>query len=163
MNDRSSFETQLVAIIPKLRGYAFNQMKNHADADDLVSTTLMRALSSWEQYTPDSNFRGWVFTIAYNESMNLFRKRARAPEGFDPDYAYENVWCTQPPQEDVVEKNELNKIMTTIPIRYRHVLLRCCVEGWSYEQAAAEIGVSVGLIKSRLWRARETIKQMMVR
>lgn len=159
MNVRTQFETDLVEILPELRRTALKRLRNVPDADDLVSRSVLKALNAWEQFQPGTNFKAWMHRILFNEMISGFRRQKRAPISLEDG----DVGMASCParQELILEARCVRDTINRLPPVWRHALTRVCVEGWTYEEAAAEIGASVGTIKSRLWRAREAIDQMM--
>lgn len=106
------------------------------------------------QFQVGTNFQAWVWRIARNELMTGYRRQGREPvswpEGFNPP-APEGV--------DVVEVHEVVALMDNLNENQREVLL-LIGSGEGYEEAAAALGVSVGTVKSRLWRARELMRRL---
>jgi RNA polymerase sigma-70 factor (ECF subfamily) len=158
--DRTQFDRDLVALLPMLRSTALKKLRNGDAADELVQQTALKALRCAHQYTPGTNFKAWVFRILFTTMMSGFRQSKRAPVQLDAEDV-EAMAMQQPRQDQLVEQDHVRKVMKVLPIQMRHVLVRVCVEGRSYEETAAEIDVTVGTIKSRLWRARAAVEQML--
>ena len=73
-NQELSFEDQLVRHLPQLRAFARFLVKDRSQADDLVSETVVRALSARNQFQPGTNLRAWLFVILRNCHINGFRE-----------------------------------------------------------------------------------------
>lgn len=160
MTARVQFEQDLVEMQGELRAYAIGMLRDRARAEDMVSISTINALRSWEQYQAGTNFKAWMYRILRNTILSDFRRNKHAPVQMDPADLGE-LGVTDARQDDAVEHSEIRRAVSLMPIEWRHVLLRICVEGRSYEEAAQEIGVSIGTIKSRLWRARLHVEQLM--
>src|ERR1700744_3795182 len=71
--------------IDGLFAYAVVLTRNHADAEDLVQETYVRALQTMARLRPDSNIKGWLFTILRNIWLNQVRKVRHGPQMFEID------------------------------------------------------------------------------
>jgi RNA polymerase sigma-70 factor (ECF subfamily) len=152
---------KLIDLIPELRGRARHLMRDRADGDDLLNTTLEKALRSLHSYQPTGTFRSWLMRIMRNGFIDELRRRKAHPSAdvdgdgdgnvIDPRSIAEN-------QLDRVHLHEVAREIEKLPAAQRQVLARLAFEGASYEDAAAEFGVAIGTIRSRLFRARETIR-----
>src|SRR6202050_4288670 len=67
-----------------LYSYALVLSRNHAEAEDLVQETYVRAIQAMGRLRPDSNIKSWLFTILRNVWLNELRKRRRGPQPVDP-------------------------------------------------------------------------------
>ena len=80
----SSFNEQLVALLPHMRAFALSMTRDRAFADDIAQEAAARALANRDSYRPDTNFKAWVFTILrnalYSESQRHWRHKERSDE-----------------------------------------------------------------------------------
>ena len=83
MANETGFKNELLALIPVLRAYTRSLCNNSARADDLSQETLMRAWTHRDSYTPNTNMRAWLFTIARNTYFSDIRRRVREVEDAD--------------------------------------------------------------------------------
>lgn len=160
MSTRTEFDRQLVEMMPEMLGLSIRRLRSKPEAEDLVQRAALRALSAWQQFEPGTNFRAWMHRILYNEMLSQYRRQKRAPLSLDEADVGSAAIASR--QDELMDQELVKRAMRRMPPSQAHVLQRICVEGRSYEEAAAEISVSVGTIKSRLWRARTTIEQMLV-
>ena len=75
MNDK--FNRDLVAVQDELLRYAYKLTMDHEEANDLLQETSLKALDNRDKYTPDTNFKGWIYTIMRNIFINNYRKAVR--------------------------------------------------------------------------------------
>ena len=75
MNDK--FNRDLVAVQDELLRYAYKLTMDREEANDLLQETSLKALDNRDKYTPDTNFKGWVYTIMRNIFINNYRKMVR--------------------------------------------------------------------------------------
>lgn len=148
-------------LIPALRRYAASLVRSRAAADDLVQDTLERALSRWHQRRPEGDTRAWLFTILHRLAINRLRQTARR----GPHLALDSVEphrLTHPPrQEEGMAYADILQAVERLPPEYRAVLLLVSVEGLSYAEVAAILGIPLGTVMSRLSRARDRLSEMM--
>lgn len=147
-------------LIPALRRYARTLLRDRAGADDLVQDCLERAISHWGQRR-DDNPRAWLFTILHNLAMTRLRSSNTRPHHIAIDDAQEGTFARAPSQEDGLRYRELLTALARLPEEQKSVLLLATVEGLSYAETAAVLGVPIGTVMSRLSRARERLQHEM--
>jgi RNA polymerase sigma factor (sigma-70 family) len=99
----------------------------------------------------------WLATILRNLFLTRYQRAKRVVEvEFEPDIAEVSM---EAPQFHSVELRDTEMAIRNLKPEQRQVIHKCGVEGVSYEDAASEMGVSVGTIRSRLSRARSQLRQ----
>jgi RNA polymerase sigma factor (sigma-70 family) len=149
---------RLVELIPRLRRYARALAGDRASADDLVQDTLERAWSKLHLYRRGTDLRAWLFTVMHNVHVNKIR--ATRPS----DVLEENMpeLALRPPQADALLVRDLERAVARLPVDQRAVLLLVTLEDMSYEEVARTLGIPIGTVMSRLSRAREKLRAMML-
>lgn len=149
---------RLVELIPRLRRYARALVGDRASADDLVQDTLERAWSKLHLYRRGTDLRAWLFTVMHNVHVNKVRsQRATDPlEDEMPELAQ------RAPQGDSLLVRDLDRAVARLPAEQRAVLLLVTLEEMSYEEVAQTLGIPVGTVMSRLSRARDKLRAMML-
>jgi RNA polymerase sigma-70 factor (ECF subfamily) len=156
----NEFSRLLESEIPRLRRYARALTRNTAKADDLVQSSLVRALEKQHLWQPGSNLRAWLFTILHNQHVNDVRHSLR--EGsLGPVEDAEPVWRVEPVVDASLQLRDLQRGINTLSHEQREVLLLVGLEGMRYEQVADILGIPVGTVRSRLSRARTTLRLLM--
>jgi RNA polymerase sigma-70 factor (ECF subfamily) len=153
------FHTMLVEILPRLRAYAIWLTRNRAAADDLLQETACRALRAQDQFEMGTNFTAWMFRILQNEFISSTRRAKRTPVPIDD--LSESFLLQQPEQEKVIFSRQVIKALDQLRPAQRQTLELICAAGLSYEEAAAAINCSIGTVKSRLWRARRHMEELL--
>ncbi len=150
----------IVECIPHLRRYARALTKDVDKADDLVQDCLTKAINKEEKWQTGTNLRAWLFTILHNQFMDDMRRQAARPTLVAID---DNVGklSNPPSQESSVELKRLETALHTLPVDQRVVILLVGLEGMNYAEAAEIISTPIGTVRSRLSRARETLRQLM--
>ena len=149
---------RLLELIPRLRRYARALVGDRAAADDLVQDTLERALNKLHLYRPGTDLRAWLFTVLHNVHVNQVRA-ARTAEPIAEDMV---ELAQRPLQHDGLALRDLERALERLPAEQREVLLLVVLEDMSYEEAARTLGIPIGTVMSRLARAREKLRAMLL-
>jgi RNA polymerase sigma-70 factor (ECF subfamily) len=151
-------KNDLIAMMPKLRAFAFSLCGQHERADDLVQETLLKAWSHLDRYQEGTNLRAWLFTILRNTFFSEMRKRRREVEDANGKQA-ENL-SVAPAQQGHVDMQDLRKALDLLPPHQREAVVLVGAAGMSYEEAAEIAKCAVGTIKSRVNRARVKLGEL---
>lgn len=151
----------LVALIPRLRRYARVLCGDGPAADDLVQDTLERACGRLSQWRPGTDLRAWVFTIMHNLFVSETRRPRHRHELPVAEDAVTAVDAAFDPAGGWGAALDLERALRLLPEPQLQVLLLVAFEDMSYEQVADAIGVPVGTVMSRLFRARERLKALL--
>jgi RNA polymerase sigma-70 factor (ECF subfamily) len=154
-----SVRQAILNTIPSLRAFAISLCGNVDRADDLVQETMLRALANINSFQPGTNMSAWLFTILRNHFRSEYRKRRREVE--DADGSYADSLKSHPEQQGHVEFTEFREALAKLPSDQREALILVGASGFSYEEAANICGCAVGTIKSRVYRARTRLAELM--
>ncbi len=149
---------QIVLVIPRLRRYARALTGERISADDLVQDTLERAWRKMHLFRSGTDLRAWLFTVMHNVYVNQVRTgRLAVVDGEDlselPGHARE---------ADGLAMRDLDRAIARLPDEQREVLLLVALEDMSYDEAARALDIPIGTVMSRLSRAREKLRAMML-
>ena len=75
--DTAKFRRELLEVQSELQRFAYKLTADKEEANDLLQETSLKALGNMDKYTPDTNFKGWVYTIMRNIFINNYRKVIR--------------------------------------------------------------------------------------
>lgn len=143
------------------------------EAADLTQDTFVRAMRSLAKFRGDSELKTWLFRIAINESRNRFRlwKRRKRDLTISLDSTVGNsetlvadtlAGNSVSPEEQALERERataLKYALAELPSVFREAVVLTDIEGLSYEETAAALGVRVGTVKSRISRGREELRR----
>ena len=149
---------RLVELIPRLRRYARALVGDRASADDLVQDTLERAWTKLHLYRRGTDLRAWLFTVMHNVHVNRVRA-ARATDTLEEEMP---ELAQRASQGDSLLVRDLDRAISRLPAEQRAVLLLVTLEEMSYEAVAHTLGIPIGTVMSRLSRAREKLRVMML-
>uniref|UniRef100_E6VM80 RNA polymerase, sigma-24 subunit, ECF subfamily n=1 Tax=Rhodopseudomonas palustris (strain DX-1) TaxID=652103 RepID=E6VM80_RHOPX len=148
---------EIEPLIPSLRRYARALLHDRDAADDLVQSTLERALTRWRLRRPGGDLRAWLFAIQRNLYLDQRRRAVRRGPAVDLDSRSPFPDGAAGPERSLIARDALARL-DDLPEDQRSLLLLIGVEELSYEQAARVFDVPVGTIMSRLSRAREALR-----
>jgi RNA polymerase sigma-70 factor (ECF subfamily) len=154
-----SFHEELKTLLPRLRVYALSLTRDPTAADDLVHDTVVKALAGRNSFQPGTNLSAWLFRIQRNEFISGMR---RVRPSVPVDTAIAEALVHPPHQESRLVMREFMAAFNKLSAVQREALLLAVLDGKSYEDIAALTSVSVGTVKSRVSRARDTLERLLV-
>jgi len=149
---------RLVELIPRLRRYARALVGDRSSADDLVQDTLERAWAKLHLYRRGTDLRAWLFTVMHNVHVNKVRA-TRPTDSLDDEMP---ELALRAPQGDALVVRDLDRAIALLSGEQRAVLLLVTLEDMSYEEVARALGIPIGTVMSRLSRAREKLRVLML-
>jgi RNA polymerase sigma-70 factor (ECF subfamily) len=157
----SAFRQQLLAALPRLRRYARSLAYDGSQADDLVQSTLERALTHWQQFDQRRDMLVWVLSIAHNAHQDTPRKQSRL-QVLDPaQLLLAQDSAGGDPGADVGLRLDLLAALRRLSPEQCEPLLLVCVEQMSYAEVAEVMRIPVGTVMSRVCRARVTLRRFL--
>jgi len=140
---------------------AFRLTGNQHDAEDLTQEVFVRVFRSLSSYTPGT-FEGWLHRITTNLFLDGARRRQRIRfEGLGDEVA-QRIPGSQPSPAQVFDERhfdgDVQAALRSLPPDYRAAVVLCDIEGFSYEEIAATLGVKLGTVRSRIHRGRAQLR-----
>ena len=150
---------QIEAHIPGLRRFARQLLRGDPErADDLVQDTLERAWAKLHLYRRGTDLRAWLFTVMHNVHVNKVRA-TRVTDTLEDELP---ELAQRASQGDALLVRDLDRAIARLPTEQRAVLLLVTLEEMSYEEVARALDIPIGTVMSRLSRAREKLRMMML-
>src|SRR5580692_8803744 len=136
---------------------AYRLTGNQHDAEDLTQEVFVRVFRSLSTYTPGT-FEGWLHRITTNLFLDQVRRKKRIRfEGLGDDVEQRIPGTEQSPAQawdDTHLDGDIQAALQALPPDYRAAVVLCDIEGFSYEEIAATMGVKLGTVRSRIHRGR---------
>ena len=130
---------------------AYRLSGNQHDAEDLTQETFIRVFRSVQNYQPGT-FEGWLHRITTNLFLDMVRRRGRIRMEALPE-DYDRVPADEPNPEQIYHDSRLNAdlqaALDSLPPEFRAAVVLCDIEGLSYEEIGATLGVKLGTVRSR--------------
>jgi RNA polymerase sigma-70 factor, ECF subfamily len=140
---------------------AYRLTGNPHDAEDLTQEVFVRVFRSLSSYTPGT-FEGWLHRITTNLFLDSARRRQRIRfEGLADEMAHRLAGSEPTPAQafdDSHLDDDVQAALKALPPEYRAAVVLCDIEGFSYEEIAATLGVKLGTVRSRIHRGRAQLR-----
>ena len=157
-----TFTKELVGVQDELLRFAYKLTADHEDANDLLQETSLKALDNEDKYEPQTNFKGWIYTIMRNIFINNYRRIVREQTFVDTtdnqyhlnlshDDAFEST-------ESAYDLKEMRRIVNNLPKEYR-VPFSMHIAGFKYREIAEKLGLPIGTVKSRIFFTRQRLQE----
>ena len=172
--DQAAFDEMITTYWDRIFARSFQLLRNREDAEEVTQDTFIRAQRSLENFRGDSSFSTWLFQIATNLSHNRYwywwRRKRGASFSIDQTLNDETestlmdiLPCDgeNPGQATVTQEfvDQVSTCMKMLSEKHREILELRNVQDMSYEEIAEELQISVGTVKSRIARARESLRE----
>lgn len=158
--DRSAFETIVDRYQKAIFNLAFRMAGNIQDAEDITQSAFMKAFEKLHTYDPKYKFFSWLYRIAVNESLNCI-KHKKPFEALDRDMVSGERTPDQQVHADQVSRR-VQKALLQLKPDYRVVIVLRHFNGLSYQEISQSIAVPVKTVKSRLFTARQMLKDLLL-
>ena len=140
---------------------AYRLTGNQHDAEDLTQDVFIRVFRSLSTYTPGT-FEGWLHRITTNLFLDMVRRRQRIRFDALADDAAERLSGREPTPDRLLDDQQLDSdvqsALDALPPDFRAAVVLCDIEGLSYEEIAATLGVKLGTVRSRIHRGRAQLR-----
>src|SRR5436189_2317389 len=168
---RKRFERDVLPLLPSLYGAALRLTRNPADAEDLVQETYLRAYRGFAGFQEGTNLKAWLYRILTNSFINTYRKKQRepvtveGPDDLDEWYLFDRLGARHVERSaetevlDTIPDEDVQRALESLPEGFRLAVLLADVEGFSYKEIAAMMGIPIGTVMSRLHRGRKALEK----
>jgi RNA polymerase sigma-70 factor (ECF subfamily) len=167
--DLSAFEELVVKYQDRIYNLCRYTLGNDRDADDAAQDTFIKSYRGLKDFKPKKPFYTWLYRIAVNTCLDYRRKSAS--ESFHqsrlPDAAVLSAFpASEPSPEKLYELKETGKTLelalAKLPRKLRTVIILREIEQLTYEEIAEIMNSSMGTVKSRISRAREMLRDLLI-
>lgn len=163
--DDRAFELLVLAYQERIFRLIRRLLGNRDGAEDLAQEVFLRAYRSLGGFRGQSSFYTWLYKIALNTCRNYYRTMGRRPEGsaIDGEGVLDSLESSNPDPESAAFRSETLEVvkvsLESLPPEQREAVVLCDLEGLSYEEMAAVIGIPVGTVRSRVFRGRRALQR----
>ncbi|MGL4647828.1 MAG: RNA polymerase sigma factor [Caldilineaceae bacterium] len=163
--DRLAFNQLVEAYQRPIYNLTYRMLGNAQEAEDAAQETFLRAFSRMGQYDPAHKFSTWLFSIANHYCIDRLRKRRTTLISIDDNPVLQNLEDDEPQPESTLLAREqtadVQRLMQQLEPEYRTPLVLRYWENLSYEEIAQSMNLTVPAIKSRLFRARQRMGELL--
>jgi RNA polymerase sigma-70 factor (ECF subfamily) len=165
------FEREALCWLPDVTRFALSLTRDEDAAGDLTQDTFLTAYQKWHQFTEGTECRAWLFTICRHQFYRTRERAERMVEADTPELealaaAAIHAGAQGSGLEDAFERSEVlaaaDAAIADLPPAYRDVALLVDVHDHSYESVSTMLGVPIGTVRSRLFRARRILQEKLL-
>ncbi|MCB9255748.1 MAG: sigma-70 family RNA polymerase sigma factor [Chitinophagales bacterium] len=161
------FNGELLPHANALYNFAYSLVFSEAKAEDLVQEAFLKAYRFIHSFEPGSNAKAWLFQILKNAFINDYRKNSRQPQKVDfEEFKDKNQLEKQASSIDITQDvythmlgDEVTNALNRLPVDFRVAIILSDLEGFTYEEIAKISDIPIGTVRSRLFRARNLMKE----
>ncbi len=168
----AAFEALIEGYEERIYNLAFRMLGNAEDARDAAQETFLKAYSGLQRFRGDASFSTWIYRIARNVCLDVLRRRSKGrtysldePIDLDDGQVSRQIPVDRPGPEDSVMEREIrdgiNLALAELPEHHRSVVVLRDIEGFTYEEIADILKIELGTVKSRLYRARSSLHDLL--
>lgn len=174
--DNAAYNDMVSRYWDRIFARVFNLLKNQQDAEEVTQDAFIRAHRGLENFRGDASFSTWLYQIAtnlaYNRYWYWFRRKRDQSVSFDQQLTADGAMTLQDvmpcesenPSESAVTQEFVDRVaecMNGLSEKHREVLVLRNVKNLSYEAISQNLCISVGTVKSRIARARNSLRELM--
>jgi len=166
--DRNTNEQLLGEHVDKLFNAVYCMLGNHQDAEDVIQDVYLKAHVHLDEFRGEAALSTWLYTIAMNAARAHLRKRSRGLRLVTGLTGEElDMLARFATESDTLERRfeqkqtgqALQKALLNLPAEFREVFVLHQFEDKSYKEIAGILGISIGTVESRMYRAREKMRK----
>lgn len=168
------FEHETAQLRSTLYRKAFRMARNHADAEDLVQETMVKAYTGFHSFRRDTNLHAWLLRILINSYISDYRKKRRQPAQYSTEEVSERrlvdgytrsaqagLRSAEDQAFDYLPDDDIRSAMRALPQHVREVVYYADVEGLRYQEIAAIMNTPTGTVASQLHRGRRRLRMLL--
>jgi len=148
-------------------GIAYRLVGSREDALDVIQESFIHVLRGIQTFRGQSSFRTWLYRIVTHASLDYRRWRSlRATESLDSEGAIEPIDASgqRSPADTAADRDlaaAIDKALANVSEKNRAALVLFAIEGMSYKEIADVLGISVGTVMSRIFNARQRLRELL--
>lgn len=160
--DTDAFQKLAQSYKSRIYSLALRMLGNPTDAEDAAEESVIKLYYSMKKFRGQSSFSTWVYAVTRNTCLDMLRKNEKKRTDIDLEEVEYFITSHDGDPEEASERGHkvafLKKAINSLPEENRKTLILREMDGYSYEEIAELLNVSVGTVKSRISRAKERIR-----
>jgi RNA polymerase sigma-70 factor, ECF subfamily len=170
---RALFQRDVIPLLDPLYRHAMRMTHNHADAEDLLQDTMVKAYSSFGSFRQGTNLSAWLHRIMTNTYIDTHRKKQRQPVHYptgeitdavlaaDEQHSPTGVRSAEDEALTLLPDTAIKAAMHALPEAFRTTVYCADVVGLRYKEIAEIMDTTVGTVMSRLRRGRRRLRTIL--
>ena len=164
--DLKAFDAMMLACEREIYGHLLRLSKNPDDAADLTQAVFVKVYKNRHLIETSSNFRAWLYKIASNTALDLFKKASYTKEKLiidDPEYEVEtNLEDDSYYIIEGINKIDVETALSRLDQSRRQIILLYYFEEFSYQEISEILSIPINTVKTNLRRAKEALRRELV-
>lgn len=166
----ASFEELVRRYQRPIAAYVYRMVGDYDAALDLTQEVFIKVYNSLSRYRAEFKFSTWIYKIAHNAAIDHLRRHAvreqamtTSVDGERREVMIESRRLTPEQESERKERrSEIESVVQLLPASYRELIVLRHSHDLSYDEMAEVTGLPLGTVKNRLFRARETMRDLLV-
>jgi RNA polymerase sigma-70 factor, ECF subfamily len=166
---RLPFDEEAMRWLPDVMRFALSLTRDRSEAEDLVQDTYLTAQKAWHQLQPGTDAKAWLFTIARHRFYRITERAERQVATDAPEmeslaaaaYTVQHGTTLADELERRDMRDAVRSSMYALPEVYREVAILVDWHDQPYDTVAQILGIPVGTVRSRLFRARRLLQEQL--
>lgn len=158
--DVEAFDLVYEKYAQKLYAFSLKYLKSAEETEELVQSVFLKVWENQKNLKKETSFKSYLFTIAYNEICNLFRRR-KYQKKFVTETMTENREASDATEEQIDYQfvlQQVEMIITRLPEKQKIIFIKSRIEGKSTKEIASELGLSPGTVDNYVSEALKFIR-----
>ncbi|HXF42870.1 MAG TPA: sigma-70 family RNA polymerase sigma factor [Pyrinomonadaceae bacterium] len=151
--------------------YVFRMLGDYEAALDVSQEVFIKVFNSLDKYSSEFKFSTWLYRIAHNAAVDFLRRNSSNLQSIEAENAdgSQQIVLESPAAGPEAERerrewrNELEAVVRNLPAVYRELIILRHSQELSYDEIAEITGLPLGTVKNRLFRARELMREMLIK
>ena len=142
----------------KLCAHAYSYLKDWSLAKDVTQDTWSAVLAKIHRLRDTNSFGSWAMTIVTRKALDVLKKQKNSKSAMAEQFWNEQQQVPDPPDTKTAKMERIKAVMAQLSLEHRMVLKLFYLEEYSLKEISSIVGVSMNTVKTRLFRARQKIK-----
>ncbi len=171
--DLTAFEELVLMYQKQIYNLSYRMMGNEEDACDMTQEAFLKAFRAIKKFNSKSTFGTWVYRIAVNTCIDELRKRKKIKlypvvhnDNLESDGSKLIVDTADLPEEQIEQREtakQVQRAINSLPEDHRTVIILRDIQGKAYQEIARILNLNIGTVKSRISRARQGLKEELIK
>lgn len=160
IGDVEAFDRVYQRYAGKLYAFSLKYLKSKEEAEELVQSVFLKVWENQKKLKKETSFKSYLFTIAYNEICNLFRRR-KYQQNFIAKIGTGNSEASGETEDQIDFQfvlEEVDQIIARLPEKQKTIFLKSRQEGKSTKEIADELGLSPGTVDNYISESLKFIR-----
>ena len=158
--DSGGFEMLVKKYHNRVINIVYSLTRNKTDAEDIAQEVFLKIYFELDNFKAQAKFSSWFYRITVNSTYDFLRRQKHRLASLE-DNDYTNI-PDKTKTPDILAQELIQEALKNIPFEFRCAIILREIEGLSYEEISQALKISLGTVESRIYRAREMLKNILI-